>query len=172
MVAEVRSDYPNESAAIKAVAEMLGIGSTETLRKWVRQDQIDSGARSGVTSEESAGDEERDRRAEAGERHPEGRGEFLRGRTRPATSSLVAFIDEHRDRFGGVEPVCGTLTEHDCKIAPSTYYAHRKRLAEPSARTVRDEELKPLIHQGFKDNSPPSGSCVSWTSAASSAARR
>lgn len=54
MVAEVRGDYPNESAAIKSVAEKLGIGSTETLRKWVRQDQIDSGARPGVTSEESA----------------------------------------------------------------------------------------------------------------------
>lgn len=54
MVAEVLSDYPTESAAIKAVAEKLGIGSTETLRKWVRQDQVDSGTRPGVTSEESA----------------------------------------------------------------------------------------------------------------------
>jgi transposase len=54
MVAEVRSDYPTESAAIKAVAEKLGIGSTETLRKWVRQDQVDSGTRPGTTSEESA----------------------------------------------------------------------------------------------------------------------
>ncbi|MEO3788381.1 hypothetical protein ABGB12_34060 [Actinocorallia sp. B10E7] len=33
---------------------------------------------------------------------------------------LVAFIDEHRDRFGGVEPVCHVLTMHDCSIAPST----------------------------------------------------
>lgn len=39
------------------------------------------------------------------------------------------------------------LTGHDCKIAPSTYYAHRKRLRAPSARTVRDAELKPLIQQ-------------------------
>ncbi|MEU2835304.1 hypothetical protein ABZ667_43170, partial [Streptomyces lavendulae] len=35
MVAEVRSDHPNESAAIKAVAGKLGVGSTETLRKYV-----------------------------------------------------------------------------------------------------------------------------------------
>ncbi|MCY0943358.1 hypothetical protein [Streptomyces antarcticus] len=42
MVAELRSDYPNESAAIKGVAEKLGIGSTETLHKWVWQDQVDS----------------------------------------------------------------------------------------------------------------------------------
>ncbi|MGW3067697.1 IS3-like element ISMyma3 family transposase, partial [Streptomyces sp. NPDC001130] len=40
MVAEVRGDYPNESAAINAVMTKLGIGSRETLRKWVRQDQI------------------------------------------------------------------------------------------------------------------------------------
>ncbi|MCX4781493.1 transposase [Streptomyces sp. NBC_01264] len=53
MVAEVRGDYPNESAAFKAVAGKLGIGSTETLRKWVRQDQVDSGARPGTSTEES-----------------------------------------------------------------------------------------------------------------------
>ncbi|MFI6898116.1 IS3 family transposase [Streptomyces sp. NPDC050256] len=51
-------------------------------------------------------------------------------------------IDEHRARIGGVEPICRMLTEHDCKIAPSIYYAHYKRLAEPSARTVRDARLK------------------------------
>ena len=57
---------------------------------------------------------------------------------RPHTT-LVAFIDEHRGRFGGVEPICRVLTEHDCKIAPSTYYACKKRLASPSAATVRDD---------------------------------
>lgn len=54
MVAEVLGDYPNESAALKAVSQKLGIGSTETLRKWVRQDQIDSGQRPGTSTEESA----------------------------------------------------------------------------------------------------------------------
>jgi transposase len=54
MVAEVRPEYETEWAAMKAVAEKLGIGSTETLRKWVRQGQVDAGQRSGVTTEESA----------------------------------------------------------------------------------------------------------------------
>jgi transposase len=54
MVAEVRPEYETEWAAMKAVAGRLGIGSTETLRKWVRQDQVDTGARPGTTTEESA----------------------------------------------------------------------------------------------------------------------
>jgi transposase len=40
--------------AIVAVAKRLGIGSAETLRKWVRQAEIDAGSRSGVTGQESA----------------------------------------------------------------------------------------------------------------------
>ena len=54
MVAEVRPDYPSEWAAIGAVAQKLGIGSSETLRKWIRQAEVDGGTRPGVTSEESA----------------------------------------------------------------------------------------------------------------------
>ena len=54
MVAQVRPEYPSDWPAICAVAQKLGIGSAETLRKWVRQAEVDAGARPGVSTEESA----------------------------------------------------------------------------------------------------------------------
>ncbi|VFA92481.1 Uncharacterised protein [Nocardia farcinica] len=54
MVAEVRDHHESEWAAIGAVADLLGVGTAETVRKWVRQDQVDAGARPGTTSDESA----------------------------------------------------------------------------------------------------------------------
>jgi len=53
MVAEVKADDPSEWAAIAAVAQKLGIGSTETLRKWVSRAEVGSGARPGVTAKEA-----------------------------------------------------------------------------------------------------------------------
>jgi transposase len=43
-------DYDSEFAAIKAVAARLGM-STEALRRWVRQAEVDAGQAVGVTSE-------------------------------------------------------------------------------------------------------------------------
>jgi putative transposase len=50
---------------------------------------------------------------------------------------MIADIDANRDRFG-VEPICEVLP-----IAPSTDYAAKRR--PPSARALRDEELKAEI---------------------------
>jgi transposase len=52
MVGEVAPDYPSQWAAINAVAQKLGIGSAETLRKWVRRSEVDQGHRPGVSSEQ------------------------------------------------------------------------------------------------------------------------
>jgi len=54
MVAEVNQSYDSKWAAIGAVAQKLGIGSTETVRKWVRQAEVDTGQRSGTSCEDSA----------------------------------------------------------------------------------------------------------------------
>ncbi|MFJ5220906.1 IS3 family transposase [Streptomyces sp. NPDC088354] len=165
MVAEVRPDYDTEWAAMKAVAQKLGIGTTETLRKWVRQDEIDAGTRPGTTTEESAELKRLKKENAELKRANEilkAAAFFLHGRARPATHALVAFIDEHKGRFGGVEPICRVLTEHSCKIAPSTYYAHHKRQATPAARTVRDTELKALINEAYDTNYRVYGARKIW----------
>src|SRR5215210_7381618 len=54
MVAEVNQSYDSQWAAIGAVAQKLGVGSTETVRKWVRQAEVDTGQRAGTSSEDSA----------------------------------------------------------------------------------------------------------------------
>ncbi|MET9168093.1 IS3 family transposase [Streptomyces cellulosae] len=165
MVAEVRPDYDTEWAAMNAVTSKLGIGTTETLRKWVRQDQIDAGTRPGTTSEESAelkGVKKENAELRRANEILKAAAFFLRGRARPATHALVAFIDEHRDRFGGVEPICRVLSAHDCKIAPATYYAHHKRRVTPSARTVRDAELKEHISKAFETNYRVYGARKIW----------
>jgi putative transposase len=50
---------------------------------------------------------------------------------------MIAYIDRNKDRYG-VEPICEVLP-----IAPSTYYA--QKTAPPSARRLRDTELKTEI---------------------------
>jgi len=50
LVTEHVDDYDSEWAAIKAVSTRLGM-TAETLRRWVRQAQIDTGQADGVTSE-------------------------------------------------------------------------------------------------------------------------
>ena len=54
MVAELTPDYPSQYAAICAVAKKLGIGTAETLRKWVRRAEVDAGERPGTTPAEHA----------------------------------------------------------------------------------------------------------------------
>jgi len=62
---------------------------------------------------------------------------------------MVSFIDDHREECG-VEPICRVLP-----IAPSTYFAHKARQANPSllsARAQRDAVLKDEILRIWKEN--------------------
>src|SRR5665647_2559311 len=45
-----RPEEATGGAAMGHVANLLGIATAETLRKWVRQDQIDQGSRPGAVS--------------------------------------------------------------------------------------------------------------------------
>jgi transposase InsO family protein len=62
---------------------------------------------------------------------------------------MIAFIDDHRDEYG-VEPICKVLP-----IAPSTYYGHKAREADPALRSVRaqrDEALCGEIRRVWEEN--------------------
>ncbi len=52
LVLDHREEYDSEWAAITSIATKSGM-TAETLRKWVRQAEIDQGLRPGVTREES-----------------------------------------------------------------------------------------------------------------------
>jgi len=53
MVFEHRGEYDSEWEAIGSIAEKIGC-SAETLRKWVRQTEVDTGRRGGLTTTEQA----------------------------------------------------------------------------------------------------------------------
>ena len=62
---------------------------------------------------------------------------------------MVSFIDAHRGMHG-VEPICSVLP-----IAPSTYYSHLAKRADParqSDRARRDDALRPEILRVFEEN--------------------
>jgi putative transposase len=62
---------------------------------------------------------------------------------------MIAFIDEHRGHYG-VEPICRVLS-----VAPSTYHEYVAQRRDPSrlsARTQRDEALKPEVIRVFAEN--------------------
>ncbi|MGH9070927.1 MAG: IS3 family transposase [Acidimicrobiales bacterium] len=135
MVGELRREDPADQGVIGRVARQLGVG-TESLRAWVKQTEVDAGARPGVTSAEHA--ELIDLRREVKELRRANEillaaSSFFGAGARPATAQIVAFIETNRARFG-VEPICDAL-----QFAPSTYYAAITR--PPSARSIADEAL-------------------------------
>jgi len=67
---------------------------------------------------------------------------------------VTRLVDAHRERFG-VEPIC-----HELQVAPSTYYAARRR--KPSARRMRDEALKVKLRQVHGEHFEAYGARKMW----------
>ncbi|MCB1719718.1 MAG: IS3 family transposase, partial [Candidatus Competibacteraceae bacterium] len=72
---------------------------------------------------------------------------------------MVSFIDDHRADYG-VEPICAQL-----QIAPSTFYEHKARQADPGRlpdRTKRDAELSFDIRRVWEENFQVYGARKVW----------
>jgi transposase InsO family protein len=72
---------------------------------------------------------------------------------------MYAFVDAHHETYG-VEPICRVL-----KIAPSGYYKHRSRTADPerrSRRAQRDEVLVAEIRRVYRENHEVYGPRKVW----------
>jgi transposase InsO family protein len=72
---------------------------------------------------------------------------------------MMAFIEEHRDAYG-VEPICAMLP-----IAPSTYYEHKARQADPARlpqRAQRDAVLCEEIDRVWHENRCVYGARKVW----------
>ena len=72
---------------------------------------------------------------------------------------IVGFIDEHRDDLG-VESICIAL-----QIAPSTYYAAKRRECEPSARARRDAAMMQVLMVLWVANRKVYGAHKLWKAA-------
>ena len=72
---------------------------------------------------------------------------------------MVSLIDYHRGVYG-VEPICAVVP-----IAPSTYYEHKAREADPtrvSARAQRDAVLRGNLRRVWKENFEVYGAKKVW----------
>lgn len=72
---------------------------------------------------------------------------------------MVAFIDSHRVQYG-VEPICQVVP-----IAPSTYYAHKARQADPARRpprVCRDAVLRDAIQRIWDEHFQVYGARKVW----------
>ncbi|WP_085938479.1 IS3-like element ISAli4 family transposase [Azospirillum lipoferum] len=152
MVFEHEGEHASQWAAISSIAAKIGC-TPETLRGWVRQAERDQGKRPGPTTDE----QERIKALEREVRELRQANEILRkasayfgpGGARPPVQEMIAFIDAHR-AVHGVEPICRVLP-----IAPSTYYAHAARQADPSkapARSRSDAVLREAIRRVWDAN--------------------
>ncbi|MFM6585748.1 MAG: IS3 family transposase [Dolichospermum sp.] len=162
MVFDAKDQYPSQWAAIESIAGKIGC-TGETLRKWVRQGERDSGVRPGTTTAE----QQRIKDLEREVRELRKTNEILKlasaffgpGGARPPSQEVNAFIDEHRARCG-VEPICSAL-----QVAPSAYRVYAARRRTPALRpqrAKRDALLLPEVQRVFDENLRVYGADKVW----------
>lgn len=142
LVLDNEAQHPSRWQAIMSIAAKIGC-SAQTLNDWVKKAEVDSGRHRDPDRDgrEAEGPGAREPRAAASQRDPaQGERVFCHGGARPPVEVMVSFIDTLRGTHR-VEPICSVLP-----IAPSTYYDHLAKRADPalqSDRARRDEALRP-----------------------------
>ena len=160
LVRQLRKELGTTHGTVQRVADQIGCG-VESLRIWVKQADIDEGVEpadhGGGQADHGAGAAEP--RAAARQRPVEAGIGFLRGGARPPLEVIVAFVDENREQFG-VEFICQHL-----QVAPSSYYAAKKRQTAPSARGVRDALMMQILLTLWVANRKVYGAHKLWKAA-------
>ncbi|WP_156895495.1 IS3 family transposase [Massilia putida] len=162
MVSEAASEYNSQWAAIESIAAKIGC-TPETLRRWVRQQERDTGQRPGPTTAE----EERIKALEREVRELRKANEILRlasaffgpGGARPPLQIVRAFIDQYRHAYG-VEPICRVM-----QVAPSGYWRHAAQQRNPAlrcSRVQRDDVLSVEIERVWQANLQVYGADKVW----------
>ncbi|WP_373298277.1 IS3 family transposase [Paludibacterium paludis] len=142
MVFDAKDQYESQWAAFVSIASKIGC-TAETLRRWIRQQERNTGQNDGPAGTEAARVKELEREV----RELKKANEILRlasaffapGGARPPLQVVRAFIDTHRDTLG-VEPICRVL-----QVAPSAYRRYVARQRDPALRSPRAQRDDRLI---------------------------
>ncbi|WP_146671363.1 IS3 family transposase [Thioclava sp. L04-15] len=152
MVLDHEGQHGSRWQAIVSISAKIGCAAN-TLNEWVKRAEVDSGQRAGIPTEMAdrlkALERENRELRQANEILRKASAYFCDGGARPPVEVMVGFIDDHREAHG-VEPICRVLP-----IAPSTYYDHLAKRADParlSDRARRDAALRPEIERVFEEN--------------------
>ncbi|WP_454013386.1 IS3 family transposase [Aquamicrobium terrae] len=152
LVFDNEGQHTSRWQAVMSISAKIGC-TPQTLNDWVKKAEVNSGKRAGVPTDMA----ERMKALERENRELRQANEILRkasayfcdGGARPPVEVMVGFIDAHRNAHG-VEPICNVLP-----IAPSTYYDHLAKRADPSRlsdRARQDEALRAEILRVFEEN--------------------
>ncbi len=164
LVLDNEAQHPSRWQAVLSIAAKIGC-TPQTLNDWVKKAEVDSGRRAGIPTEMA----ERMKALERENRELRQANEILRkasrilrwrsstaGRSdggfhRRASECARGFaIGAPSVRARWRRPICNVLP-----IAPSTYYDHLAKRADPSrlsARARQDEALRPEILRVFEEN--------------------